>query len=173
MAFAKGHTGVTYDQAFRQAFRSGITFEWKTNDARMRSPSQNANPACDGNFSGECAAGGGFTASSKYILFASMSGQSAGQTDRMVKNVIHELGHAYKTGNKVSDPPRDVVVNRVNVLRPNRYENVLDWQQNTTPTASETFADMFIAWVFGAWNTNPRNANIVHDAQTWMNNQMR
>lgn len=170
MAFWK--PGMTYSQAFSQEYSSGITFEWNTNDPRMRTAEQNANPACNGNFSGDCAAGGGFTASSKHILFASMSGQGAGQLDRMVKNVLHELGHAYRAGHGGIDPPQEYVNHRAEILRPNQYDGVLDWQQNMAATPSETFADMFIARVYGAWNTNPRNVTIVNQAQTWMNGQM-
>ena len=166
MALARGHTGMTFAQAFTQEYSIGITFEWSTEDTRLRSAEQNANPACNGNFTGDCAASGGFTESSSYILFASLSNGSYG-----VKNVVHELGHAYRKGEPSTNMPGWIVQRRSDILRPN--DGTLNWQQNTAPTASETFADMFIAWVYAAWNTDPYNSGWVNEAQTWMNGQMR
>lgn len=86
--------------------------------------------------------------------------------------MLHELGHAYRSGHGGIDPPQEFVDYRVEILRPNQFDGVLDWQQNTTATPSETFADMYIAWVYGAWNTDVRNALRVDRAQNWMNGQM-
>ena len=171
MAFARGHAGVSFAQAFRQEYSKGIKFEWRTDDPRMRTDEQNADPACHGNFTGACAPSGGYTESSSHILFASMSGQHAGQFDRMVKNVVHELGHAYRDGHGGIDPPDDFVDQRADILRPNENGR-LDWQQHMETTPSETFADMFIAFVYSAWNTDPLNVDIVQDAQEWMRDQM-
>lgn len=45
-----------------------------------------------------------------------------------------------------------------------------DWQQHPDPNSqSETFADMFVAWTYNAWNTDVNNAGYVTSAQNWMN----
>jgi hypothetical protein len=167
MASARGQAGTTFAQAFIQDHPDGIEFEWKTDDPRLRNEDQNANPACDNNFTGDCAASGGYTVNSHHILIASLSNGIYG-----VRNVVHELGHAYRKGVPATNMPDNFPEDRERILRSNGI-GPLNWQQNTAQNPSETFADMFIAWVYAAWNTDPANSGLVNDAQTWMNGQMR
>ena len=155
-----GGNGAT---AFQEAL-GGINFTW--GDA-------NANAYCAGN------TGGGCTSNSHQINFWGMSGDGTYQFERGIKNVVHELGHAYD--NRLGTGPRldmgaEIYNNRDRILRPNPvvagYE-LLDWQQHPHDVSpSEVFADMFIAWTYDAWNTDPYNAQVVSDAQTWMNGWM-
>jgi hypothetical protein len=98
--------------------------------------------------------------------------------DRMVKNVVHELGHAYdlQTGHKgptgewIRGRSTGMTLTR-NVLRPNMAEGEAspehwDWQQSGQNTPSEIYADMFIAWTYNTWNTE--NALMVDAAKAWM-----
>jgi RHS repeat-associated protein len=150
-----------------------IKFTWESNCDECRSAEVRAR--CGNNFTGDCAAGGGYTISGTHIKFASMSGEAANSLDRMTKNVIHELGHAYdnqcgfipRTNMPAAFPGR-----RAEFLRENRFENTPDWQQNSTQNPSETFADMFIAWAYNAWNENQINVLIVDQAKTWMAGQL-
>ena len=87
-----------------------------------------------------------------------------------VSVVVHELGHAYRRGEPATNMPAWIPDQRDRILRPN--DGRLNWQQNTTKNPSETFADMFIAWVYRAWNTSPGNSDLVSDAQIWMNQQI-
>lgn len=89
-----------------------------------------------------------------------------------VNNMIHEFGHVYD--HQHDDQPRtsmpaSLVADRSLFLRSNPCEGCFLWQFNTTGNEGETFGDMFVAWVYDAWNTNPTNANKVRDAQAWMN----
>jgi len=120
---------------------------------------------------------GGCTDGAHQIRFWSLSGHLQNDISRMIKNVVHELGHAFdwthydpasktRASNHMSaDFTRDTV------LRPNPMAGRRDWQQSDENTSSEIFADMFIAWTFNAWNTStdPLNVAAVTDAQTWMN----
>jgi RHS repeat-associated protein len=127
---------------------------------------------------------GGCTSSSRQINFWSMSG---GDKDyypdimRMVKNVVHEFGHAYnnKFGGALANALDLTVIpsHRANILLSNPEVDghvLADWQQNTSQNGSETFADMFVAWTFDAWNEDPLNTDhyLVDAAQTFMNNVM-
>jgi RHS repeat-associated protein len=121
---------------------------------------------------------GGCTTNSHQINFWSMSSYSE------VKNVVHELGHAFDAS--LGYKPRIDLglqhaefLNRNLVLRPNPVcDNCYDWQQHPPSmdelgkTPGETFADIFIAWTYNAWNTStdPQNVAVVNAAQTWMNN---
>jgi RHS repeat-associated protein len=83
-----------------------------------------------------------------------------------VNNIVHELGHVLNNviggafgnfGWTYAHP--DV---RSAILRPR--SGGIDWQQNTLydpaspyATGVEMSGDMFVAWVFDAWNTDPRN----------------
>jgi RHS repeat-associated protein len=155
--------------SFRSIFSNGLTFGWGGIGAV-----------------GDCAdvTAGGCTSSSRQINFWSMSGDNKDQMYRRIKNVVHELGHAYdnslynpNTRKRASDNMPDVFVgNRFLILRPNidrasgeLCNKCFDWQQNRTLSRGETFADMFLAWTYGAWNQDPMNAVLVTDAQTWMN----
>ena len=122
---------------------------------------------------GECAKinAGGCTSGPHQVNFESMSGQGTIQLYRTVKNVIHELGHVYDNlldfGPR-NNLPQNIVDNRYKILKPNQIEGRLDWQQNTSKTSVETWADMFIAWVYSAWNSDLVNAEKVTYAQAWI-----
>jgi hypothetical protein len=66
-----------------------------------------------------------------------------------VLNIVHELGHVFDTGVNV---PNIFIRNRNTILRSNNIDYM--WQSNTTKSSSETFADFFVAWVYGVWGTN-------------------
>jgi RHS repeat-associated protein len=66
-----------------------------------------------------------------------------------VLNIVHELGHVFDTGVNV---PYIFIRNRNTILRSNNIDYM--WQSNTTKSSSETFADLFVAWVYGVWGTN-------------------
>lgn len=95
-----------------------------------------------------------------------MSGDWNNNLSRMIKNVVHEVGHAFyhATGDKAlgSSFSRDA-------LRPNNPSNRLDWQQHPVAGGTELFADTFIAWVYDAWNTEPLNTDKVNTARDAMN----
>jgi len=76
--------------------------------------------------------------------------------------------------------PATLYDNRDLFLRPNEPDGYIDWQQHpssmvdengisTGKTPGETFADMFIAWVYDAWNTSTASENVtaVDSAKTW------
>ena len=111
MALAKKQSGSSFSQAFAQVYKS-VTVEWDEKDDRMRTPEQNANPACKDNFAPPCDAGGGFTVSSSYIVFASLS------IDFGVKNAVHEFGHAYSQAAGGINTPNQYVKKRDDILRP-------------------------------------------------------
>jgi hypothetical protein len=89
--------------------------------------------------------------------------------------VVHELGHLYQdaAGNlSLSGLSRDALI-------PNPCDGCYYWQQhppsmneNNEDIPTELFADSFLAWVFGAWNTDPKRNIVlaVDKAQTTMNN---
>jgi len=119
--------------------------------------------------------GGGCTSSATQINFWSMAGDydepSLSQPFRMVKNVVHELGHAfYNFLGRPEGMPGGTT--RETVLRPNPAgPERWDWQQSKGTEPSEVFADMMIAWTYNAWNTStdPKNVLAVDNAQNWMN----
>jgi hypothetical protein len=127
----------------------------------------------DNGLSGECMGigSGGCTSNANLINFVVMSGSSTNDIGRMEHNVVHELGHSYDISRGYGprkDMPESFVNNRGNILRPNDPAGRYDWQQNLAISSGETFADMFIAWTYDAWNTDLRNADAVTDAQAWM-----
>ncbi|KAF0107836.1 MAG: Nematicidal protein 2 [Anaerolineaceae bacterium] len=141
------------------------------------------------NGSGMCGntevSGGACTDSATKIRVWSLSGHGSDDIKRMTKNVVHELGHAYDRINGYhwasSSMPgwmtSDETNARTHVLRPNQYEGRYDWQQTgiNDPfygSSSEIFADMFIAYVYNAWNQNSRYEGYVTQAQGWMNGYM-
>lgn len=101
---------------------------------------------------------------------------------RNVYNVVHELGHAYDYGHNYpsSAIPSSFAEERDRYLRPNGIDNhpgygqftqdndYLNLQQNRDRTEGETYGDMFVAWVFDKWNTEPLNADYVTTAQGYM-----
>ena len=125
---------------------------------------------------------GGCTDNAHDIRFWSMAGH--GDPFIMMGNVIHELGHAYS--NHLSNGPEinmpywmydEVNPGRALFLQPNSRAPVPNpcddcyyYQYNRASTASETFADMFVAWNLDVWNTSTENANVdaVRDAKEWM-----
>ncbi len=118
---------------------------------------------------------GGCTDSKYQVRFWSLTGQRYYDLDRMTKNVIHELGHVYdnnlwkydESGNS-SRRSTGMTFTR-DVLRPNNPAGRLNWQQHPGSNAqNEIYADMFIAWTYNAWNTNPINYEQVLAAQAWM-----
>jgi hypothetical protein len=158
------------------------------------------------NATGQCASdaitSGGCTSGRNQINFWTMSGHNmygdaasdAYDFSRMIKNVVHELGHAFiwayehETGINPLHHMGALTTNRALFLRPNcafpcSGPNYLepeyyDWQQHPPAmdelglTPSETFGDIFIAWTYGVWNPDPANAQYVTTAQNWMNDGM-
>ncbi len=160
--------GETASGAFNRVY-SGVTMTQDSKCKDCRTKAQN--DRCGNDFSGDCAAGGGVTTGSHSISFAVMSGQGTDFMDRMVKNVVHELGHVRNdnSGGKLVDDLGNTKISgmRDSILRPNPGGN-FDWQQNENPGSGELFADMYIAWVYDAWNTEPFNAGDVDQATQWM-----
>ena len=178
--------GESASEAFKSIYADGININYGGTNAS----GQCANPEIQS---------GGCTSSRNQINFWTMSGHNMydGSYDftRMVKNVVHELGHAYAWAYKYSSNginPIDhmgmLPTNRELLLKPNcsfpcrgpqdLAPQYYDWQQHPPAmdaqgwTASETFGDLFIAWTYNAWNLNPDNAQQVQVAQTWMNGWM-
>jgi len=153
---------ISVSEAFKNTYGS-VYFQWETG-------------------AGSCGAAtnitsGGCTHSAHKISFWSMSGGSSNDMSRMIKNVVHEFGHAYNNvlggaGNKLPYSTGDI---RENVLRPNEIEGRWDWQQHPPALSeagwspSETFGDIFIAWAYDAWNTNADNSEQVSAVNNWMN----
>ncbi len=174
--------GGSAETAFRQVY-DHVNLAWGNSGA---------GPGCDP------IGGGGCTSTAHQINFASMTGDNNHTPYRMVKNVVHELGHAYDlalghrdgaTGRwiRVSDSlPLDTKTIREQVLRPNLADNGelspnhYDWQQHPPEmdekgwSSIETFADMMIAWTYNAWNTStdPQSMANVSIAETWMNHSV-
>jgi hypothetical protein len=110
--------------------------------------------------------------------------------DNITKNVIHELGHVldYKNhiSNRIPGPSKDKNGNEVpnlnftrNVILRSNEGPGLNWQQHPCDRypydckeGGELFADMFIAWVYNGWNTNPRNKDYVDYTKKWMGDQI-
>jgi len=117
---------------------------------------------------------GGCTDGANQIRFWSLSGHLQNDMTRMIKTVVHELGHAFDwTTLNPEDRTRASNhlpggIGRDTVLRPNEPAGQLDWQQHPGADGNEFFADMFIAWTYNAWNTNPVNQKRVSVAQGWM-----
>ncbi|GAB1471727.1 hypothetical protein MASR2M66_26050 [Chloroflexota bacterium] len=128
---------------------------------------------------------GGCTDNAHDIRFWTMSGHAdngIGDINRMMKNVIHELGHAFNNSLaypnpndplKIRKPDNDMSSTFTRTLLLLNQSSALgqrwEWQQSPEVTSSEIFGDMFIAWTYNAWNTDPRNATNVNEAQIWMN----
>jgi hypothetical protein len=106
-----------------------------------------------------------------------MSGQMYNDMNWMVKNVVHEMGHAFDWTTYNSDDRTRAsnhmpgAITRETALRPNVPSGRWDWQQHPGADGAEFFADMFIAWTYDAWNvsTDPQNVAAVNVAQSFMN----
>ena len=126
-----------------------------------------------GEYSGIATSSGGCTDGAHVIRFWSMSGELYNDINRMVKNVVHEMGHAFDWTTYNSDDLTRASnhlpggISRDTVLRPNVPTGRFDWQQH--PGADG--ADMFIARIYNAWNTSADLLNVaaVSTAQGWMN----
>jgi RHS repeat-associated protein len=112
-----------------------------------------------------CTPGGAYSPpGGNQIIIASLARWS-------VNNMVHEFGHVYD--HQRGDQPRNMsatlVANRALFLRANPCAGCFLWQFNTSRNEGETFGDMFVAWVFDVWNTDPLNAGYVSSARDWMN----
>ncbi len=131
-------------------------------------------------------ASGGCTDNAHDIRFWSMSGHAdngIGDINRMMKNVVHELGHAFNNSLSYQDPNDPLktrkpdndmssTFTRAALLLLNQSSSLgqrWEWQQSLDNTGSEIFGDMFIAWTYNAWNADPFYATEVNAAQGWMN----
>lgn len=139
------------------------------------------------NATGLCASGtitsGGCTSSENQINFWTMTGHNmygdaasdAYDFSRMIKNVVHELGHSFY--HYRGNPLLGNSFSRNTLIRNQRYPDgeYVDWEQhppsmnadgNDIPT--ELFADTFIAWTYTAWNPLTANEDAVTTAQNAM-----
>ncbi len=166
--------GETSGDAFKAVY-GNINFTWGGKDAQ----GQCADPKIDS---------GGCTTSAHQINFWSLSGHGGNDQDRMTKNIVHELGHAFNAslgyrvpGGLWKSPSENMPSNvfydgvRDDVLRPNVPDDRLDWQQHPPSmdaegsSRSETFADIFVAWTYDGWNTNSENPAAITDVRNYMN----
>jgi RHS repeat-associated protein len=87
------------------------------------------------------------------ITFWNLSGDVYSNLASMTNNVVHEFGHIFQI--RSGDYFPFGTYDRDDVLRPelvpDRYRM---WQQSTSDWWPEIFADMFVAWVYNAWNTD-------------------
>jgi hypothetical protein len=88
-------------------------------------------------------------------------------------NVVHELSHmlnAVRGDDLFNSSVNDFVSLRSDILRPEELRNghYIYWQHNKLAENYETFADMFVAWTFDAWNTGPKNTALVNRARDTM-----
>jgi hypothetical protein len=96
-----------------------------------------------------------------------------------VLTMVHEFGHIYD--HQHGDQPRismmstQLAANRNSFLRANPCDGCLLWQQHPPSnyadaySEGEVFGELFIAWVYGVWNTDSANIYYVEAAQNWMN----
>jgi RHS repeat-associated protein len=131
-----------------------------------------------------CTPRGALTRGLHLIDFASLSPYSP-MFDNKVRNVVHELGHAFSVSfnnvpNKMVDT--DFMVDGVSRNFADSRENILHrngeidpktgtykyWQFNREKSGPETFADMFVAFTYDQWNTNDNP--IRNQAKSWMTN---
>ena len=160
--------------AFRNAYSGGINITFGPGPAGGANH-PNAGKGCNG------VDGGGCTTSPTQIDFWTMAGDSdsyGNELTRDIYNVVHELGHAYDYGHGYPSLaiPEDFAKLRDQFLRPNAIDSstlnkdYLNIQQHPSPAdaVGEAYADMFVAWTFDAWNTDPLNVNYVSQAQGYM-----
>jgi hypothetical protein len=111
----------------------------------------------------DCKPTGGVTYSSRWIEFATIWSDSYSNViERRVNNVVHELGHAF---NSRTGGISAILVNNTHVPidgeewrlveKPLGFYDTQDgemtWMQSQVETGSETFADMFLGWVYTKW----------------------
>ncbi len=168
------------NQTVTQAFKSVygyLNFIWGNGEGK-----ESAAGDCVGTTSGGC------TTNAHQINFWSMTGESGAELgdaydfSRMVKNVVHELGHAFYNG--TGRLTLGVNFSRLALRTNPHYENgdYVDWEQHsprmnkmnadgTYPDpSSELFADTFLAWTYDAWSPLTTNAANVNAARNAMNN---
>jgi hypothetical protein len=141
-----------------------LWFEWDT-DCEDCKPVECKNSEYARNHEDECTPGGGFTHSSHWIEFASLSEPGGNRTSEMAfvnarNNIVHELGHAF--ANRLANDstgPLDILESPYLLslrdeegfhLSPESASRT--WRQhpgNTSP--SEIFADMFLGWTYNEW----------------------
>jgi hypothetical protein len=128
---------------------------------------------------------GAFVRNGLHIQWATMSSQSLSRRN----HTVHELGHAFNArrggapysalsaaieGNSAFERGNDLTKNY-------GFAGALNnrtWNQNPDNSVHEIFADMFLGWVFNAWESNSdigalranwMNSNI----STWLDNTIR
>ena len=145
--------GVSASHAFKTVFNDGVNFTWGGEGAQ-----------------GLCAkvTAGGCTTSDSQINFWSMSND-------MVKNVVHELGHAFYKA--AGNPLLGNSFSRDALIRNASYAGgeALVWEQHPISMndpkediPTELFGDTFIAWTYDTWNPDPDFALAVDNAQKEM-----
>lgn len=167
----------TGSQAFLAVFGS-LTLTWDPKCDGCRGGKKTNGKACGSDFvSKGCVPGGGVTSGAHSITFASLTGDNYNDMDRMTKNIVHELGHAYLNGHSddgkaVPGLSRDALIRNESYPNGERY----DWEQHPismnadgVDRPNELFADSFIAWTYGAWNPTPQDPLSVSNAQAAMN----
>ena len=95
-----------------------------------------------------------------------------------VNNVVHELAHVFNqlNGGSPNDFGLKYVLRRDWILRPDT--GGIKWQQHPPSpgdpdhSGGEMLGDMFVAWVFDAWNTHPLNVDEAMIARDDMNDNM-
>ena len=143
------------ESAFHKVFKDGVNFTWG---------GEGATGLCTAVTSGGC------TSSDSQINFWSMSND-------MVKNVVHELGHAFYKA--AGNPLLGGSFSRKALIRNASYPGgeALVWEQHPISMndpqediATELFADTFLAWTYDMWNPDPNRliALAVNNAQNEM-----
>jgi hypothetical protein len=110
--------------------------------------------------------GGGYTHSSHWIEFATLSETMGERTSEMAfvsarNNIVHELGHAFA---KLMYYDSVGPLNNNNIPAGLRVEEgfypsprsaMRTWRQHPGDLSpSEIFADMFLGWVYDKWDSN-------------------
>jgi hypothetical protein len=170
--------GISGSDAFKSVYglNDGATFyfEWDENCWGCREDPK----GCDlgTTTGGACVSAFGFTNTENWIEFASMSGVETPL--RNINNVIHELGHALNL--RLGRTPENVLaVNYAELLRNEVgfYGNPSNrtWEASSGTNGSETFADQFLGWVYGLWDSTdpfgPQRAgfmNQMNGASGWV-----
>ena len=146
-------TSGSADAAFSKVFKNGVNFTWG---------GEGAGYGCTSVSSGGC------TSSASQINFWSMSND-------MVKNVVHELGHAFYKA--AGNPLLGNAFSRDALIRNESYGGgeALVWEQHPISMndpqediPTELFADTFIAWTYDTWNSDPDFALDVNNARNEM-----